>query len=172
MNEREREQRFDQWLADHSGLLFKVVRAFATAIQDREDLFQHIAVQLWNSLKTYDGSVAPTTWIYRVAFYAANSWSRKEFRRRRKTNLLGEGDAELIQETEPQDARLRDVMEQIRRLEEVDRSIALMLLDGCSYQDIAEVLGISMNNVGVRIHRIKKKLTRNLNPQPERAHEV
>ena len=80
MSRSERERIFDDWMADHSGLLFKVVRAFASTPHDREDLFQQIALQLWQSIPRYTTEVTLTTWIYRVAFYAATGWKRKEAR--------------------------------------------------------------------------------------------
>ncbi|MEM9365191.1 MAG: sigma-70 family RNA polymerase sigma factor [Planctomycetota bacterium] len=171
MDENERRQLFDQWMTDHVGLLFKVVRSFAESVQDREDLFQQIAIQLWTSLSTYNGSVAATTWIYRVAFYTAHGWRRKENVRTTKTNLLGERDASVVRESEPVDGRLLDLLDHIRELEEIDRSIALMLLDGLSYREMSELLGISESNVGVRIHRIKKRLVASLNANPEAVNE-
>ena len=169
MNHAERERIFDAWIANHSGLLFKVVRAFADTLHDREDLFQQVALQLWQSIPRYTEQVAVTTWIYRVAFYTANGWTRTENRRRGRTNLLADADAVLNEATKPPDRRLEALFQQLARLNEIDRSISLMLLDGLSYREISGVLGISESNVGVRIHRIKKTLAQSLTGD---SHEV
>ncbi|MEM6688862.1 MAG: sigma-70 family RNA polymerase sigma factor [Planctomycetota bacterium] len=157
MHEREKRRVFENWIARHEGLLFKVVRTFSDSPHDRDDLFQQIALQLWKSIPSYSSRVAETTWIYRVAFYAATAWSRKE-RNRQRVNLLGDDDRVLAQVDRSIDNRLDALLDQIAALPDVDRSLALMLLDGLSYRSMAQVLGISESHVGVRIHRIKKQL--------------
>ncbi len=67
MNERQQKQIFDDWLEKHRGILFKIVRANAFNVHDREDLFQEISLQLWRSIPDYRGEAKPSTWIYRVA---------------------------------------------------------------------------------------------------------
>lgn len=170
MDDSERNQIFESWLDDHSDLLFKIVRTFAASSHDQDDLFQHIALQLWKSIPTYTGQVAVTTWMYRVAFFAATGWSRKE-KNRRRIGLLGEADRVLVQVSKPtDDPRLETLFTQIYKLSEVDRPLALMLMDGFNYREMAEVLGITENNVGVRIGRIKKRLMRTFSK--EIKHEI
>jgi RNA polymerase sigma-70 factor (ECF subfamily) len=149
---------FDSWLSTYKGVLFKVVRAYASRRQDQEDLFQEIATQVWISVPGFEGNSAPTTWIYRVALNTAISWSRKEIRQRDKTNVLDSEPALQPSGTEV-DPRLEWLYEQIAQLNELDRSLTLLLLDGFSYKEMADALGMSETNVGVRIHRIKAYLT-------------
>ena len=162
MNLKEREHIFDEWMANHRGLLFKVIRAFGSTSADQEDLFQHIALQLWQSIPRYTDQVAITTWMYRVAFDAANGWKRKEIQRHGRVDLLGDTDTVLVQPANPVDPRLDSLFEQIAKLSEIDRSLSLMLLDGFSYREMSDVLGITEGNVGVRINRIKKRLAQKL----------
>src|SRR5688572_31643864 len=91
----ERKAIFDSWLNAHKGVLFKAVRAYAFTRSDQEDLFQEIAAQLWISVPGFRGNSAPSTWIYRVALNTAISWSRKEVRRRDKTDTLDIAEAAL-----------------------------------------------------------------------------
>jgi RNA polymerase sigma-70 factor, ECF subfamily len=150
---------FDSWLATYKGVFFKVIRAYASRRQDQEDLFQEIATQVWVSIPSFDGNAAPSTWIYRVALNTAISWSRKELRRRDGTHVL-EGAAPALQPPSlAVDPRLDWLYEQIAQLNEIDRSLTLLLLEGFSYQEMADALGMSESNVGVRIHRIKAHLT-------------
>jgi len=58
---------FRRWLADHAGLMWKVVRGFAATPEDQEDLLQEVALKLWMSLPSFQGRAAESTWIYRVA---------------------------------------------------------------------------------------------------------
>lgn len=149
---------FDQWLSQHKGLLFKVVHAYAFASHDREDLFQEIATQVWNSIPRFRSESAVTTWLYRVALNSALAWSRKERRHRDQAHALEAEEPTLRETSRIQDRRLGWLYEQIAQLDHVDRSLTLLLLDGYSYREMAETLGISESYVGVKINRIKTHL--------------
>jgi len=158
MKESEHKQIFEAWLHKHKGLLFKVVRAYAFTPPDQEDLFQEVALQLWNSIPNFRGNAAATTWIYRVALYAAIAWTRKEKKHNEGRQLLTRNEHFLVETPKAQDTRLDWLYEQIGRLNEIDRSLTLLLLDGFSYKEMSQILGISESNVGVKINRIKKYL--------------
>lgn len=82
MQEHEQERTFDDWLSRHKGVLFKVLHAYAFTPHDREDLFQEIITQVWNSIPRFRGDAAVTTWLYRVALNCALAWARKERKHR------------------------------------------------------------------------------------------
>jgi RNA polymerase sigma-70 factor (ECF subfamily) len=163
MTPEEHEQRFRQCLADHANLMWKVVRAFAAAREDQEDLLQEIALQLWRSLPTFRGEAKQSTWIYRVAFNTALGWKRDEKRRHAKHENFFElnGPMEISVE-HPATTRDQEMVQQlytaIRQLPKLDASLALMHLDGLSYREMSEVLGITESNVGVKLSRIRKQL--------------
>ncbi len=157
-----RERRLNDWLSRHQGLVIKVARSFARETHDRDDLLQEIAFQLWQSIPGYRSQVAETTWIYRVAFYTAINWSRKEEHRKQRNCQLGEQALGLLSKQVDEDPRVAWLYERIAELDPVDRSLTLLLLDGFSYREMSETLGISESSVGVRIHRIKKSLTNQL----------
>lgn len=159
MTEGEQKRIFDQWLNNHKGLLFKVVRAYAFNAYDQDDLFQEISVQIWNSIRKYRGESGVATWIYRVALYTAIAWSRREKKHHEGRQPLTEAELTLTETPKYKDSRLEWLYEQIWKLNEIDRSLTLLLLDGFSYREMAEILGISESNVGVKINRIKKRLT-------------
>jgi RNA polymerase sigma factor (sigma-70 family) len=83
-NTQEQEIIFRRWLADHTGLMWKVVRTFTVTREDAEDLLQEIALQLWMSVPAFRGEAKESTWIYRVAFNTAMVWKRDEKRRHAK----------------------------------------------------------------------------------------
>lgn len=149
---------FDDWLSRHKGLLFKVVNAYAFTSHDREDLFQEIATQAWNSIPRFRAESAVTTWLYRVALNSALAWSRKERRHRDEKRSLTDEEPTLRETSRGKDQRLGWLYEQIGQLDHVDRSLTLLLLDGYSYREMAETLGISESYVGVKINRIKTHL--------------
>ncbi|MEO7167745.1 MAG: sigma-70 family RNA polymerase sigma factor [Spartobacteria bacterium] len=158
MEEREQRRIFDEWLGCYRGLLFKVVHAYGFTSHDRDDLFQEIATQVWNSIPRFRAESSVTTWLYRVALNSALAWSRKERKHRDQTEPFAGQEPALRETARAKDPRLGWLYEQIAQLDHVDRSLTLLLLDGFSYREMAETLGISESYVGVKINRIKNHL--------------
>lgn len=156
MTETEQKQIFESWLNDYKALIFKVVRAYAFNAMDKDDLFQEITIQVWRSVPAFRNESAVTTWVYRIALNTAIRWMRKE----QRTHKAKELDAVqyILQEPHAPDERLAWLYEEIYKLDEIDRSITLLLLDNFSYKEMAEILGITESNVGVKINRIKRYL--------------
>ncbi|MEM7113829.1 MAG: RNA polymerase sigma factor [Chloroflexota bacterium] len=159
MTESEQRQILHNWLEQHRGILFKIIRAYAFTPDDQEDLFQEISLQLWQSIPDFRGESKPSTWIYRVALYTATVWVRQE-KKQPKTQSLTSVEHALTIVGQSDDERVNWLYEQIAKLDPVDRSVCLLLFDGFSYKEIASIVGISESNVGVKIHRIKRHLTR------------
>lgn len=159
MLDSDRDRVFSGWLADHKGILFKVVRAYAFEHADRQDLFQEVAVQVWRSAGAFRGESSVPTWMYRIALNTAIAWTRKEGKHRRGKQPLAVVEGVLTTASpDGLDPRVEWLYRRIAELKDVDRSVALLLLDGFSYRDIAAIVGISESNVGVKINRIKSAL--------------
>ena len=157
MTEKEQKQIFDEWLNQHKTVIFKIVRAYAFNVMDQDDLFQEIIIQIWHSIPAFRREASVTTWLYRISLNTAIKWTKKE-RKHYQSEAL-EGVQHILQEGRKQtDERLTWLYEEIYKLDEIDRSITLLLLDGFSYKEMAAILGITESNVGVKINRIKKQL--------------
>lgn len=155
----ERDRIFNDWLTGHKGILFKVAHAYAFEHADRQDLFQEIVIQVWRSVDAFRGESSVPTWMYRVALNTAIAWTRKEGRHQRGKEPLAAVEGLLTTASSAdRDPRLDWLYRQIAQLKDVDRSVALLLLDGFSYRDIAAIVGITESNVGVKINRIKSAL--------------
>jgi len=161
MLEAERTTVFESWIDAHKAILFKVARVYGATQSDREDLFQEIALQVWHSVEAYRGDCAATTWIYRVALNTALAWSRKE-RRHRQGRKDIEDATDLLVAPSGHDPRLDWIYQRIAELDEANRALALLMLDGFSYREMAQILGLSESNVGVKINRIKAALAARL----------
>jgi RNA polymerase sigma-70 factor (ECF subfamily) len=151
------QQIFQEWLDQYQPLLFKIVRAYGSTTMDRDDLFQEIAIQVWRSVPSFRQLSSVKTWIYRVALNTAIKWAQQQ-NRRIATHAIDELPIVLRVNEVPADERLTWLYEEINRLDVIDRSLTLLLLDGFSYREMAGILGITENNVGVKINRIKKHL--------------
>lgn len=156
MTENEQRTIFENWLGQYKALLFKVIRSYAFTIMDQDDLFQEIIIQVWHSIPSFRNESSVTTWMYRIALNTAIKWVHKERKHSRADSL--DYAEHLLQESQPADEQLTWLYREIYKLDEIDRSILLLLLDGFSYKEMAAVLGISESNVGVKINRIKKQL--------------
>ena len=152
------------WLDEHSSAVMKVARAYTLTSEETQDLAQEILLQAWRSLSNFQGKASPATWFYRVALHTAMNWHRKDKPRRSKQQPLLEVQAIATDGTcSAQQAQQRDTVEQlykaIHQLPKTDAALVLLYLDELSYRDMAEVLGISESNVGVKLNRAKKALS-------------
>jgi RNA polymerase sigma-70 factor (ECF subfamily) len=114
---------------------------------------------VWRSAAHFRGEATATTWIYRVALNTAIAWTRKESKHRDGKQPVDAVDGAILQASPVADPRIEWLYGQIRHLNEIDRSLTLLLLDGFTYKEMAAMLGITESNVGVKINRIKTYLT-------------
>lgn len=163
MSDPERDETFRRWVDEHRALVHRTARAFATP-SDVDDLTQELLLALWKAAPAFRGESRESTFVYRVVHNAALSWRRG--RRRRPVESLAEPDAIADEgggRSRRDDERLLDlVYRRIQALEPIDRSLMLMSLDDLSYEEIGAVLGLKANAVGVRLHRLRKRLLKDL----------
>jgi RNA polymerase sigma-70 factor (ECF subfamily) len=150
------EKEFLSLIQDNQRIIHKVCRIYRDSPEDREDLFQEVIFQLWRSYPSFCGGSKSSTWLYRVALNTAMASFRKN-----KPNVTS---AEYLPDIQFEDIsyegneRQEKLLESIRQLNEPDRALIALYLDELSYQQIAGILGISENNVGVKLNRIKIRL--------------
>lgn len=143
-------------MAEHQGIIHKICRLYRDSREDREDLFQEITFQLWKSFPSFKGNSLISTWLYRIALNTAIASYRKE----KPTIDYVETLPEFAEESQNEELILRQerLLAAIKRLSESEKAIITLYLEDLSYLQIAEILGISENNVGVKINRIKTKI--------------
>ncbi len=154
------EKEFTQLVNDHRALIFKVCNLYCADYESRADLFQEIVLQLWKSFPGFRRESAGSTWIYRVALNTAISNFRKESRKpERRSISLEEVEIPDMTVTDDRD-RTSALTLAITKLTEIEKAIIMLYLDEKSYDEISEIIGISISNVGVRLNRIKNKLSK------------
>ena len=143
-------------------LIHKVCWAYTNSPDDREDLFQEIAVRLLSAARNYDPNRKLSTWIYRVALNVAIDAHRK--RRQKSKEQLGlDGDLQPAPDQDPLVVdQLRELRALLERQTEVDRALLLLHLEGNTHREIGEVLGFSESNVGTRLSRLKASLRKSV----------
>lgn len=142
-------------LDQHQAILHKLCGLYRDTEADREDLFQEMVYHLWKAYPSFQGQAKISTWIYRIALNTALA----SFRKKRPSLLFP---AELPQREvnlpEERDEQVGKLWNAIKKLKEIDRAIVSLYLDDLSYEQIAQIVGLSATNVGARLHRIKQKL--------------
>ena len=178
-----RRERFARLLGQHTGLLRKIAWGFAANREDRADLEQDMAAQLWAVFVHWDGERPFATWAYRVALNVALSGRRGAQARggaamrapgRAASRNANGNDAfdpldDLVDPgaTPEQLAQTRDLHRAIHALDPLNRALLLLWLDDLPYREIGDVLGLSEGNVGVRLTRLKSTLKNRLAPHLE-----
>ncbi len=158
-----REERFLRITADHHDLVAKVCYLYSGPGAPFEDLYQEVLANIWTGLDSFRGQASLSTWLYRTAINTCLTWhrrnSRHNARRLSLEDMVGEP-ADGSPDTAAFAEDLRQLHSLISRLDPVEKAIVTMWLDECPYEEISAVTGITRNNVAVRMHRIKEKLSR------------
>jgi len=164
----DQESQFMTWLDEHGSSVMKVARAYTLTSEECQDLAQEILLQAWQSLPKFEQRASAATWFYRVALHTAMNWHRKDRPRRSRQRSLVEVQAVATEGNDSaEQAQHRDTVEQlykaIHQLRKTDAALVLLYLDQLSYREMADVLGISESNVGVKLNRAKKALSELMN---------
>lgn len=158
MHPTDNDQEFLQLIMNNKGIILKIARLYCPDKADREDLAQDIIYNLWRSAGRYNKEYRFSTWMYRVALNVAISFYR-EGRRRIALPLT---DLPIAIEDAPDPStgaeRLAGLQRCIQGLKEFDRALILLYFEEKTYQEMAEIMGISETNVATRLSRIKEKL--------------
>jgi RNA polymerase sigma factor (sigma-70 family) len=153
--------RFVELLERHQRIVSGVTGMYCRNVEDRRDLAQEIAVQLWSAFPGYDPQASFSTWMYRIALNVAISHLRKTILRAKYTEPVDENAdhmADLHEDAAERDDRVRVLQRFIASLDEMNRALLLLYLEEHSYRSMAEVLGISETNVATKISRLKQRL--------------
>ncbi len=147
--------------------LRRLAGAYVQTSADREDLVQEIALALWQAIPSFRSDASERTWLYRIAHNVAISWSAKLRRTSHREGQVPElfdppssssdAEAEALA-----DERHRLLIECIRGLQQVDRQIILLHLEGLSYSEIKEITGLSETAIAARLTRIRGRLRQQL----------
>jgi RNA polymerase sigma factor (sigma-70 family) len=149
---------FEALLASHERVLHNIVRLYCFHPEDRRDLAQEIRVQLWRAFPGYDPRRSFSTWLYRIALNIAISSVRRNSSRKRLHVPLDEAIIATQTAKKIDDPRVAFLEQFLVKLDELNRALLLLHLDGHSYSEISEVLGISETNVATKLSRLKQQI--------------
>ncbi len=160
---------FNTILLENKAKIQRICRYYSSNIEDQEDLYQEILLQIWKSYKRFKGEAKISTWIYRIAINVALTFQKNNYH---QLHLFVDADTKNLEEWIPESNEKEVFEEHIQLLEDelnmlpiVDKALMSLLMEGLSMKEIANILGLSEANVKVKIHRIKKSLSDNLKEQ-------
>jgi RNA polymerase sigma-70 factor (ECF subfamily) len=152
------EESFLQLINGNAGLVYKIINAYCDEREEKEDLYQEIVYQLWKAFPSFQGKSKITTWMYRVALNTALTYFKKS-QPIRKQDQLEQYEEHFSEEMAYEEKeKLSLFYEALKTLGRIERAIVMLYLDGKSYEEIADITGLSTSNVGVKLNRTKKKL--------------
>lgn len=152
------QERFQTLIEEHKKILYKVCRLYCKNPDDRDDLVQEIVARLWQASGSFDERARFSTWMYRVALNVAISFWRRERTRTRHVIPCDERLLTIANERRSELDDIRLLYQFIGNLDRLNKALILLYLDGHSYAEIAEVLGITETNTATKIGRMKKAM--------------
>jgi RNA polymerase sigma-70 factor (ECF subfamily) len=154
-------EQFGALLERHRGIVFKVANTYARTAEDRADLAQEIAAQLWRAYPRYDPARTFSTWMYRIALNVAISQVRSNIRHGAHSVPLDETLHDVADENvgdREAEQRVRALHRFISQLDGLNRALMLLYLEDRSYREMAEILGITETNATTKISRLKQRI--------------
>ncbi len=149
---------FLETIKENEGVIFKLVRIYADQYDDQKDLYQEIVYQLWKSFPSFQGNSKISTWMYKVALNTA--LAHINFKKKHsKTISIQDIRLQFEEKNDTElEEKITEMYQHIKQLNEIDKAIVFLFLEGKSYEEIADILGFTVTNIGTRLNRIKLKL--------------
>lgn len=148
------EKEFLSQLSAHQNIIYKLVHLYANTEEDKKDLYQEIVLQAWKTYSAFRGEAKFSTWLYRLCLNTIFTIQRKINRIEYTDTIKYE---EQYSSTSTSDEAER-LYKAIRTLPETERAVISLHLDGYDNKEVSELIGITANLVGVKLHRIKQYL--------------
>lgn len=159
MTDNRQKDQFLDILEKNIGIIIKIARAYSKTVSDKEDLINDITLELWKSFERFKGDSKISTWIYRIALNTSMNYKRN----REKNRMFFMDDLKQFENLswliEQPGSLLSEILYQcIDELNQLNKAIILLYLDGNSHEEISVITGVSKTNVGTRISRIKEQI--------------
>ena len=150
------ELQFTKMVKEYRKTIYTVCYFYSKDSEEVNDLYQEILINFWKGFEKFRGESSLKTWIWRVSLNTCNNQERKK--KSSVQTIPLSIDIDLYNDDDVQSKQIQMLYDRINRLDVFDRAIILLWLENMNYQDIADVVGISLSNVTTRLFRIKEQL--------------
>ena len=154
-----RQAQFVKVIEEHAGILHKVCKIYQPSI-GYDDLYQEIVIQLWKSFDSFKGNSKISTWIYRVALNTAITFFKKK---KMKFSEIDNTHYQAEETDEYDTGKSKQMYQAIALLNDIEKALIFLYLEGKNYEEISNTLGITEGNTRVKMNRIKNKLKNTIN---------
>ncbi len=151
-----KEHAFTQMVREHKSTIYSVCYMFSKDTDEIDDLFQEILIRLWKGFDSFRAESDVRTWIYRVSLNSCLNADKKKRRAGERVPLSV--DIDPFEDTDDKALQTKRLYARINQLGLVDRALILLWLEGLSYEEIGNIVGISVKNVSIQLFRIKEEL--------------
>ncbi|MEP0262344.1 sigma-70 family RNA polymerase sigma factor [Dokdonia sp.] len=162
----ERELVFLNALEENKDKLYRICSIYSNDHEDAKDLFQEVLVHVWRSMATFKGDSSLSTWMFRIALNICLRFKSKYTKNQHRFIRLDSMTIENFGSEErrgDENEKLMSLRACVKKLNEGDKAIVALYLEGLPYREISNILGVSENNVAVKVKRIKSKLLNCIN---------
>ena len=156
---------YESSIRPFAAIIIKICRAYTHKQQDFDDYYQEVCLQIWRSRDQFKHQCEWSTWIYKISLNVCLTYLKKA--KNKQYEFVSDPQAEAEHSDEPSDEHdsITYLYWAIRRLSETDRALILLYLEELPQKIIAEIIGSTPNNVGVRVKRIKQRLNKIMNQE-------
>lgn len=163
---KEHETIFLKALEENQEKLFRICSIYSKDHEDAKDLFQEVLVHVWRAMSSFKGNSSFSTWMYRVALNVCLRFKSKHTKKQSRfirLNSLTISNLGSTENTQVENEKLVGLRTCVKKLNESEKAIVALYLEGLAYKEISSILGLSENHVAVKVKRIKSKLLNCIN---------
>jgi RNA polymerase sigma-70 factor (ECF subfamily) len=150
------ERDFIAMMRANERLIYKVCTFYVTETSAMEDLYQEAALNLWRAFPRFRHESQISTWLYKITLNSCISDFRRNSKHHTKAPI--EAAESIAFDPDTMESDLRELYRLIYRLGKLEKALILLWLEEKTYQEIADITGLTVSNVATRLKRIKEKL--------------
>lgn len=159
MHSQIQEKKFEEIVEIHKDQVYRMCWGFAKNAFDVDDIFQEVMINIWKGLEKFEEKASLSTWIYRITVNTCLLWKKRKSKKIESQGFEKQNiEKQAYRNEETNDEKIVAMKAAIQQLKKIDKTLILLLLEGCTYQEISEITGLSATNVGAKINRIKSKI--------------
>jgi RNA polymerase sigma-70 factor, ECF subfamily len=157
------ENEFTELLYQNQGIVHKICTLYFGNRLEKEDYNQELIIQLWKAFPSFKNQSKFSTWMYRVCLNAAIDILRKEKTQPQFVKLDITEANKVVDNSDQLNSNQEKLFQEINKLSPIDKAMITLYLEEFSYKEIAEIVGITESNTGVKINRIKSLILKSFN---------
>ncbi len=147
---------FEKLIKEHKSTIYSICYMYAPSPSDVDDYAQEVLINLWKGFGSFRGESHVKTWLWRISINTCITFMRKS-KRSVKSISINESISQIASDDKDQ-KQIEILYQRISRLDRLEKAIILLWLESMSYEEIAQIMGLTVPTVATRLKRIREKL--------------